>query len=142
VITDINRPSYFASQVKQKFFEQLTQLIERSPLIFSSKVGGEYFLCFVCNPQHQGCYEKIIKRLLVSYKQRDTIDKNKRSVFYCLMMKVLQQLADTTEQKALSILSTTIVDLRKNQELSDLPEGVATKDLARILIMQKVVKIF
>jgi hypothetical protein len=89
VITDINRPLFFSQQVKQKFFTQLTQLLERSPLIFSSKVGSEFFLCFVCNPQHQGCYEKVIKRLLVSYKQRDTIDKNKRSLFYCLIMKIL-----------------------------------------------------
>jgi len=57
--------------------------------MFSSRVGGEYFLNFVCNPLHQGCYEKVIKKLFVSYKQRDTIDKNKRSVFYCLMVKIL-----------------------------------------------------
>ena len=111
-------------------------------MLFSSKVGSEFFLCFVCNPQHQGCYDKVIKRLLVSYKQRDTIDKSKRSLFYCLLMKILQQLAETSEQKALQIMSITAIDLRKNQEFVDMPATVGTKDLARILIMQKVVKIF
>jgi hypothetical protein len=57
-------------------------------------------------------------------------------------MKILQQLAETSEQKALQIMSITAIDLRKNQEFVDMPATVGTKDLARILIMQKVVKIF
>lgn len=63
-------------------------------------------------------------------------------MFYCLLMKILQQLAETSEQKALQIMSITAIDLRKNQEFVDMPATVGTKDLARILIMQKVVKIF
>lgn len=39
-------------------------------------------------------------------------------------------------------MSTTVVDLRKNQEFIDMPVSVSTKDLAQILIMSKVVKIF
>lgn len=68
-----------------------------------------------------GKHDRAIKRLLVSYKQRDTLDKSKRGVFYCLFAKMLYSVADVSEAKSLRILSTTAVDLKHNAELQDLP---------------------
>lgn len=43
-----------------------------------------------------------MKRLILTYKQRDGLDSDTgRSVFYALMFKVLNTIANTSEYKAL-----------------------------------------
>jgi len=82
-----------------------------------------------------------VKRLILSYKQRDDLDKNNRSVFYCLLLKHLIGVQDISEHKALHILSTTAVDLRKMDDLKDLPDTVTTCELARLQISSRIIKV-
>ena len=72
--------------------------------------------------------------MILSYKQRDDLDKNNRSVFYCLLLKHLIGVQEISEHKALHILSTTAVDLRKMDDFKDLPQTVTTCELARLLL--------
>lgn len=81
--------------------------------------------------------------MLVGYKQRDILEKSKRSVFYCLFVKILYAVTQVPEQKAMRILSLTLTDFKKNFELEDLPEAMKTPEVCcRILLIQKIVKVF
>jgi len=81
-----------------------------------------------------------VKRLILSYKKRDDLDKNNRSVFYCLLLKHLISVLEISEHKALHVLSTTAVDLRKMDDLKDLPETVSTCELARLQLSSRIIK--
>lgn len=116
-------------------------MLERSPTLFASQVGHEYLLTFVCQAQIGGKYDRAIKKLLVGYKQRDTLDKSKRSVFYCLIAKTLQAVTEVPEQRALRILSTTAADLRANPDFADI-QTATTEELARLQLLSKITKIF
>jgi hypothetical protein len=76
-------------------------------------------------------FEKSVKKMLVSCKQRDAIDKTKRSVFYCLLLKVLVAITDVKESKALRILSMTVADIPE--------DTAASAQLAMISRLLKVV---
>ena len=94
---------------------------------------------FGCCPHFQSKYEKQLKRLIYSYKQRDTIEQNKRSVFYCLLWKILTGLTDVPEAEALKILAQTPADIMKLDECSEIQKP---EECARILIITKVAKLF
>lgn len=79
-----------------------------------------------------GCsqkYDKQMKRLILSYKQKDGLDGTDRSVFYVLMFKTLNLVASTSEQKALSVLSTTKADLLQVEEFKDLASNNLFKEM-------------
>ena len=55
-------------------------------------------------------FEKQVKRMLASCKQRDVIDASKRSIFYSILYKLLINLSSISEYKCLRALSMTAAD--------------------------------
>jgi len=117
--------------------------------LFASEAGTEYLAIFACssgagsvgNKTH---FEKQVKKTLLSYKQRDIIDKFKRSVFYCLMLKTVLSLERLDDQKAYRLLSTTSVDVGNLDEVKDLAvdSGVEPAKLARLVLATRFIKVF
>ena len=70
-----------------------------------SAIGTEYLAVFACananifgsSSNDKAYYEKIVKKTLLHFKQRDAIDQSKRSVFYCIMLKTILSLAKLEE---------------------------------------------
>ena len=151
LISDVARPSFFSEEVGQEYFSQLTSLIQRSPKLFASDAGMEYLAVFACSQashlalsthgkQH---YERQVKRVLLSFKQRDIVDRHKRSVFYCLMLKTVLSLTKLDELKAFRLLSTTAVDVSKLEELKELSgSNITPVNLARIALATRFTKLF
>lgn len=67
VIGSVAKPFYFSEQINQNYFDMMWAMLERSPRMFSSSAGQEFFLTFACAP-NMAKFEKQVKRLLVSYK--------------------------------------------------------------------------
>jgi hypothetical protein len=55
-----------------------------------------------------------------TYKQKDNVEQNKRSVFYCLLWKILTGLTELPEQEALRLLAQTPSDILKLDECSEI----------------------
>lgn len=141
VIGEVAKPFNFPEKICGQFVQIFAEMLERSPKLVASSVGHEFFLVFVCQAQIAGKYDRPLKRLLMGLKQRDTIDQSKRSVFYCLFSKILYSVADISEQRALCILSTTAFDIKKHPEVAGMPAHVSTEELARVIMLQKIIKL-
>jgi len=83
LIGELSRPSFFSEEISSEYFNLLTRVIQRSPKLFASDAGIEYLTVFTCSSavilggassgkQH---FEKLVKRTLLSFKQRDVIDR-------------------------------------------------------------------
>ena len=129
---NVSKPFNFSEQTNNSYFEIFYSLLESSPKVFASTAGQEFFLTFGCAKETR--FEKQVKKLLVSYKQRDVIDQTKRSVFYCLILKTLMAISEIDEYKALRILATTSVDLRENEDLKAFASSCSTKELAGLVL--------
>ena len=139
LIGEVSRPSFFTDEVSNEYFNLLSSLVQRSPKLFASDAGTEYLAVFACSSAvilggataGKQFFEKQVKRTLLSFKQRDMIDRYKRSVFYCLMLKTILSLTKLDEQKAYRLLSTTSLDVGKLEEVKDLAStSVEPKQLA------------
>jgi len=128
LISELSRPTFFSEEISSEYFNLLTSLIQRSPKLFASDAGTEYLTVFTCSSlvilggasSGKLHFERQVKRTLLSFKQRDMIDRLKRSVFYCLMLKTILSLTKLDELKAFRLLSTTSADIGKFEEVKDL----------------------
>ena len=76
-----------------------------------------------------------MKRTLLSYKKRDSIDQHKRSAFYCLMLKSILQLSRMDESKAYRLLSTTAAHVGTLEEVKELEQAnLEPAKLARLVL--------
>ena len=92
-------------------------------------MGTEYCTVFACsssallnNTAGKQFFERMTKRTLLHYKQRDMVDGFNRSVFYTLMLKGILSISTLGEMKAYRLLSTTASDVYKLDELKGLEE--------------------
>ena len=70
------------------------------------------------------------------------IDPTKRSVFYCLFLKTLLTVTKMDEFKAMKLLSTTVLDASKLEEVKDLPvDKLTIKEVCHIAVLQRVTKL-
>jgi len=76
----------------------------------------------------------------LSYKQRDSLDRTRRSVFYCLVVKIMFALAETEEFKALKVLQTTVNDVAKFDEVQGIEEA-SSKEMTRIVLCHRFAKL-
>lgn len=152
LINEVVRPSFFSEEVQKEYFNLLTNLIQRCPKLYASEVATEYFIVFACSsgsllggssPVSKQYFERLVKRTLLSYKQKDMIDSYKRSVFYTLMLKGILAISNLSEVKAYRLLSTTAADVQKMDEVKDLSSeaSINPSDLARLTLATRFIKL-
>ena len=90
-------------------------MMEKSPRVFVSNAGQE-FLIVIANVPCLAKHDKNLRKLLLFYKKKDFVDKSKRSLFYSVMLKVLNKINKLDQFSSLSILSTTNADLLSKEE--------------------------
>ena len=152
LISEVSRPSFFSEEVCQEYFAILTSMMSRVPKLIVSDAGTEYLAVFACSSSallggsatNRMLFERQVKKTLLSYKQRDTVDRFKRSVFYCLMLKTVLSLERLEEYKAFRLLSTTSVEVGSLDEVKDFAVEASVKpaDLARLALALRFVKVF
>jgi len=131
LVNEVSRPSFFSEEVQKEYFGLLTTLMQRVPKLFASDAGTEYLAVFACSSaslfgssaDSRTVFERQVKRTLLSIKQRDVVDKFKRSIFYCLMLKTMLSLEKMDEFKAYRLLSTTCVDVALLDEVAELRDA-------------------
>jgi len=116
-LDELSRPSFFPEAISLEYFNIITTLITRSPSIFASDFGSDFLMTFAAtqNSNHTlfkptSETHRVLKRMLLSFKQRDSFDMSKRSVFYSLILKSLIAISKIDEFKAYKILRVTILD--------------------------------
>ena len=76
--------------------------------LYSSEAGQMYSVMFACQPNLANKFMKGLKRFFLTLKQRDFLDTNGRSMFYCLLLKTLNYISNLEESDVLRLLSTTV----------------------------------
>lgn len=102
-------------------------------------------ITFGCSSTLDQRYENAIKRVILSLKQRDVIDEQKRSVCYCLILKTLLSISKIDGLKAMRLLATTSADVQKVPELKDLALSESEEDpdnMARLALILRFTKLF
>ena len=87
--------------------------------MFASKAGQMYSVMFTSMPNLSTRFQKGLKRFFLTLKQNDGLDENGRSIFYCLLLKVLTYISRLEDQEVLRILSTTIDSVAELPELKE-----------------------
>lgn len=149
LIGEVTRPSFFSEEVNREYFNLMTAGLQRSPKLFASDAGTEYLAVFGCSSNailsatSKVQFDRQVKRLLLSFKQRDLLDQLKRSVFYSLMLKTILAVTKLDELKAFRLLSTTNFDVGKFDEVSDLASAnLQPAKLAHLVLATRFIKVF
>ena len=79
IINEVARPSFFIEEVGREYFNLISNLVMQTPKIFASEIGTEYLAVFACSNSNafgssssdKAYFEKIVKKTLLSFKQRD-----------------------------------------------------------------------
>ena len=96
---------------------------------------------FSCQPSFAATYQKGLKRFFLTLKQSDQVDSNGRSVFYCILLKILIGITKLDDQEVLRMLSTTMDGVRSLPEVKDQQMDIEIIDIGRLVLGQRLLKL-
>ena len=116
------------------YLDLITRVFQTDIDMFASEAGQMYSVIFTSMPSLSTRFQKSLKKFFLTLKQNDGYDENGRSIFYCLLLKILTYISHMEDEEVLRILSTTIDSVAELPELKDQQINIDPIKIGKLVI--------